>query len=592
MSTYGPTATPTLSPLAYGPDGVACVWWECGLQPGKITDCPPFTIEIPIKDGGVARASFPASVQRPLVNAIDRERVAEHWAVATLPARLGVGPRRKVCGIHAFVEERSDGFVGVEIVVNFGTLDPAKPGSWPGAVRFSDIRVVLPKGWTRQGGTFGPAGDWYGPPRGWTSRRMAFVGPGGNAANASGWLGHAGLQVDGHPCLGPARHKMPKMKDSRHNPLGAGIGAGPFLSDTTYPGGDEVSGKGIVPEGGWEGSTAAARSYSDDVRRVLSGHPIAAFHVKTGEPIWPVEWLTPKGFPMTNGYLRCNKASGNLPPIGSLVRTFGWDQLESGPKELNPGPSASRYTMNSIQPKDGAHYIRFIQACSGAWYSTRSFAARLGMHMAAIHVASSGIMHGSNMFLREFWTLKSLACAIAILPPGQERDDMLDERDLALKRLSDTIHANGWERAGAYPNSDNGEPWAMGMPHEYATAAAWQLAFYVDALYCALTVAPVVSITPERATWLLTEAISKMVDSPLMVNGSPPTHVGVIKGGVVEMPVHTGTADRAYDNHSNHDAHALKLCKLWTGDKRYDDLAARCTYPPPPEWAAIPKAYA
>lgn len=607
----GPSTQPTRSVLAYDDHGVPCSFWECGLPTGKVTELPPFTVEIPLQGGGAARASFPSAIKRVHVDDPQRERVTEYFDVAKKPARLGVGKRKPVCGVHVFAEERSDGFVGVEVIVNTGTLDPGVPGSWPGAVRFKDILIALPAGWTRTGGSFGPPGDWYSGPRCLIARRMAFVPvSAGSVAygNALKWLARADLKVSGHSSLGPARHKLPELKSFRHQPMHGGVSAGPLMTDQTSFIGGEVSGYLIAPLGGWEGSTGAARTYGDDVHRTLAGHPCAAFHMKSGEPILPHEWAHVEGYPMTDGYLRYNPQSGQHPDPGSLVGTFGWALQAGGPREFNPGPSTSASTVNAIQKKDGAHLIRAIQVLTAAWWQTRSWSARLVLRMIAADVATSQILKGSNQYLREQgWTRKAIATAIALLPPGNERNFYMNERDQALRHLSDTILINGWARSGFFPNSDNGEPWAMGLPAWDTSAAAWQLALYMDGLFDMLRCGPLTSITKPRADWLLTEALSNLIDGPLMQKGSPPTHVAVTDSGIPAMPVKLGTADRAYDHHFVHDWHSLTLAWLWTGDVRFKALVEKVGNPQrdlwklkafwgtsvdqQPEFSAVPRAY-
>lgn len=600
---YGPTTVPSRSPLAYDETGKPVVFWDCGLLAGKITTAPKFDVVMDLPGGGTARASFPSRKQRLLVDDPGKERVVEHWAVAKTRWLA-----RPVVGVHVFTEERGDGFVGVEVIVNAGTLDPAKPNSWPGAVRFNDIRVVLPSGWSRKGGTFGPPGDWYVGPRGMMTRRFALLPTNANAAvqaNASAWLALAGLVANGHPCLGAGRHKIPLAKAYRHQPLQGGKGAGPISTDRPSDGGGMVSGYGIIPLGGWEGSAGAARSYANDVWRVLSGHPCAAFHVATGEPILPSQWANPRGYPLTDGYLGYDYWN-KQDLAGSLVGVFGWDKNAPWPKEFNPGPSNSRAAILAIQKHDGAHLIRALHVLIAAWYYTRSWSAWLELRMIAIDVATSGVLLGSNQYLRErAWTQKAIATGIAIQGPGAERTYLLTHRDAALAQLSMSILPNGWARAGAYPNSDNGEPWAMGMPTEYATAAAWQLGLYVDGTYDLLRCGPLTAITKPRADWLLTEALASMIVGPLTQNGSPPVHAGVIKSGKAEVPVVRGVG-RAHDGHSIHEWHAIALAWKWTGDVKFRYMLERIGTPArnltqlqahwlgpndqAPEWSCVPKA--
>lgn len=603
------TISPTASPLAYDDHGSPSVYWECGLAMGKLTELPAFDVEIPLQGGGFARAGFP-SAKRVLVDDPWRERVTMHFALAIQPRRF-FASRKIACGVHVFAEERSDGFVGITVVPNWGTLDPKKPGSWPGAVRFQDIKIVLPSGWIRVGGSFGPAGDWYGGPRTWTSRRMAFVPKSGGAqaqSNALQWIALAGLQVNGHPSLGPARHKIPTMLyPGRRQPLGSGLGAGPLLTDRPTNLGYGQGGGQIIPEGGWEGSTGAARSYEGDVWRVLSGHPCAAFNASTGEPIRRDEWASVEPYPLTDGYLRFNPQSGQHPALGSLVGAFGWALQASGPKEFNPGPSASRYNILAIEKHDAAHMIRAIHILTAAWWYTRSWAAWLGLRMIAADIVTSQFLRGANQYLREQgWTRKGLATVIAILPPGYERDFFMHERDLALMRLAQTTWSNGWARAGAPPSSDNGEPGQLGMPPEYDTAAAWQLPIYMEGLYDLLRCGPLAAITQQTATWLLTEAASKLYEGPLIVQGSPPVHVGVTHNKLTEMPVTKGVG-RSHFGHYIHEYHALTLAMLWTKDDRYKMLMERIGWPmrnatqlktwwgsatdQQPEWTCIPRAY-
>ena len=608
---YGPTTTPTPSVLAYDDKGKACSWWDCGLQKGQLTELPKFDVVVDLHDVGPASASFPSQRRRVRVDDPQRERVTEHWAHARTRETNTLA-----LGVHVFAEERADGFVGLEIVVDAGTLDPAQPSSWPGALRFNDIRLVLPEEWIQVRGAFGPAGDWYVGPRGLIYRRFALVRKDAALAvhaNASAWTVRAGLHVDGHASLGPARHKIPVTKNSRHQRLQRGTGAGPILTDRNSTGGDMVSGYGIVPLGGWEGSANAAKSYADDVWRVLSGHPCAAFHVATGDPILPHEWAKPHAFPLTNGYLRYDDWNAK-DLAGSLVGTFGWSRNAPGPKELNPGASSSRAAILAIEKHDGAHLIRALHVLTAAWWYARSFAAGLALRMIACDVVTSQVLNGSNQYLREQgWTRKALATVIALLPPGSERDFYLQQREAALLRLSETILPNGWARAGAvrveqdgsFSGSDNGEPWRMGMPTEYACAAAWQLSLYCDGLFDLLRCGPLTAISKARADWLLTEALAKMIDGPLTHNGSPPVHAGVVKSGKAEIPVVRGIG-RSHDGHSIHEWHALTLAWLWTGEPRFRALLEKIGTPArsmaklrahwcspqdqAPEWSALPKA--
>jgi hypothetical protein len=489
-------------------------------------------------------------------------------------------------------EQRSDGLVACEVVVHNGTVDPKVAGSWKGCLRFKKIRVrVITAEWSSTVIDTGAPGDWYFPTRVAFARRFVCY-PTGNAtlqAAANRLLARADLLLpDPMPCVGAGRHQLPRLMASRAEPLWNNVPAnGPLVPDTLTTNGYESGGAGINPIGGFEGSEAAAKTYGDDVTRIMSRHGCALADKRTGEPVWPEQWPALGVYGLFDS--RYSVDPWNWAGMtGTIVGMFGWNrQYQSAPREINPGPCAARAQANAYQPHNGEHLQRVTGRALPAWQQLRSWSARWLLRMSACDVLNSWPVHGTlgqrlsyarqypgrgGDYLRfQAWIGEAVAAWGSITPPGPERDRFLEWRGDYLEYLSLIPLSNGFARTGtgnAGGGSDNGVPWQEGLPLEYGACAVFQLSFWVNTVHNLWVNGPASGVvTQPRYEWMLSEGERQIRFKMPLVNGSPRTYVGVTKLGIAEDPLTTGSTTLTYTSHANHDHHALALAFKATGDR-------------------------
>lgn len=553
--TYGPTTTPTPSPIAFDGAGRPRLWWDCGLpkDPTKIPKIPKLLVDLETPEGESASAFFPSGVLRRLVVDEGRELVAEHFAV--LRGEL-LGP---TLGVHLFTEQRSDGLVACELVGNNGTCNPQIRNSWPGCVRFRKIRArILSPGWAAVGLDLGAVGDFYFGIATAFSRRFVLYQTAdvGARARAERLLAHADLELPNpFPGLGPGEHVLPRCLEHRWDHLyDDPVRNGPQHPDTTTKNGYAQAGDRIWPVGGIEGSEAAARQYALDVNRVLSRHGVARVHSKTGRTIKASDWPAHK----LGGYVqfdnRWSVDDWNWPGMtGTVVGMFGWDRGPNPsswklPREVNPGPSASRQRVLEYEPHDRAHLVRVGAIAVPAWFQTRSFAARLLIEWTAhdtltawpiwdlipqADAAEQNPGRGGEYARAIGWAYGSVANLLSITPPGPERSLLLAWRFHALRWQTASVLANGFPRNGLPPNSDNGEPWQQGLPVDCGACVWFQIALWAAGLFDLWTAGggPIDGLDASRFEWILSEALLQGLDNPSMPlrDGSPPNYVGVTR---------------------------------------------------------------
>ena len=583
---YGPTQTRTNSPLAFDRDGDSSLYWATGLAPGTLPRVPKIMVDLETQEGATASVLLPGGIRRVLVDEPGIEHVEEHHGVMYGPA-LGA-----TLGVYLVTEQRADGLISCEVVVHNGVVDPKTAGSWRGCLRFKKIRVrVVTPGWSSTVIDTGAPGDWYFPARVGFARRFVCF-PTGNAAKGAAairLLNRADLVLpDPMPFVGSGGHSLPRLRATRHEPLWNNVPAnGPLVPDTLTTNGYESGGAGINPIGGWEGSEAAARSYGDDVTRVMSRHGCALADKRTGEPVWPDQW------PATGVYgLFDNRYSVDpwnwAGMAGTIVGMFGWNrQYQSSPREINPGPCSARAQANAYQPHNGEHLQRVTCRALAAWQQLRSWSARWLLRMSACDVLNSWPVHGTlgqrlsyarqnpgrgGDYLRfQAWIGEAVASALSTTQPGLERDRYLAWRGGFLELLSLIPLSNGFARAGtgtATGGSDNGVPWQEGLPVEYGACAVFQLTFWVNTVYDLwVNGPPPPNVSTARYHWMLSEGLRQIRFKMPLVNGSPRVYVGVTKLGVPEDPISVGSTSLNYTGHANHEHHGLALAFKETGDR-------------------------
>ena len=584
--TYGPTASPTPSPLAFDGYGKPVLFWQNGLSTGQLPRVPKIMVDLETQDGATASVLLPGGVHRVLVDDPGKEYVVEHHGVMYGPA-LGA-----TLGVYLVTEQRSDGLVSCEVVVHNGIVDPKVSGSWRGCLRFKKIRVrVITTGWSSTVIDTGAPGDWYfGTRVGFTRRFVCFpTGDVVRQAAAQKLLNYADLLLpDPLPCVGAGRHQLPRLMGSRAEPLWNNVPPnGPLVPDTLTTNGYESGGAGINPIGGFEGSEAAAKTYGADVTRILSRHGCALADKRTGEPVWPELWPALGTYGLFDS--RYSVDPWNWAGMaGTLVGMFGWNrQYQSAPREINPGPCTARVLALAYQPHNGEHLQRVTCRALPAWQQLRSWGARWLLRMSACDVMNSWPLHGTlgqrlsyarqhpglgGDYIRfQAWIGEAVAASLSITHISQERDRYLDWREAYLEYLSLIPLSNGFARSGtgtASGGSDNGVPWQEGLPVEYGACAVFQLSFWANTVYNLWVNGPTpAAVSTARYHWMLSEGERQIRFKMPLTNGSPRTYVGVTKNGAVENPIYVGSTTLTYTGHANHDHHALALAWKATGDQ-------------------------
>jgi len=593
--TYGPTSSPTASPLAFDANGAPLLFWDNGLPVGNLPRVPKILIDVETQEGATASVLLPSAVRRVLVRDSGREQVEEHHGVMT---GLDLGAN---LGVYMSTEARSDGLVACEVVVHNGIVDVAAIKPWAGCLRFRKIRIrVVTPGWETTVIDTGAPGDCYFGIRVAFTRRFVCY-PTGNAAArdaANRLAAYADLALpDPFPCSGPGGHVIPRLLPSRAEPLWNNVPAnGPFVPDTLTTNGYESGGAGINPIGGFEGSENAARSYGGDLTRIMSRHGCALAHKRTGEPVWPEDWSHVGTYGLFDN--RYSVDPWNWAGMaGTIVGAFGWDRTGHYTlpfaREVNPGPCAAKALALSYQPHNGEHLQRVTGRADPAWRQLRSWAARWLLRMNSADVLNSWPLHGklgqmlagarnapgkaNTDYLRfQAWLGEAVAAALAICSPGPERARFLAWREAYLEYVSLIMLPNGfghtgsgyWDAAqGKYSGSDNGVPWQEGLPIEYGACAVFQLSFHVTMVHDLWVNGPPPAAVPiARYHWMLSEGERQIRFKMPLVGGSPRTYVGVTRLGIPEDPLSAGSTTLTYTGHANHDHHALALAAKVTGD--------------------------
>lgn len=597
--TYGPTSTapsPTASVLAYNGKGEPRLWWNSGLRvnPAGMPRIPKILVDLETPEGLTASVLFPTGKKRVLVDDPGRELVIEHFGLA-YGSQLG-----ETLAVHLITEQRSDGTVVVEVIPSSGPCDPKVPFSWRGGLRVRKVRVrIATPGWDSTPIDMGPAGDGYlGIGNSFAVRFVCFLK--GNATaklEADRLARYADLTLpDPFPGLGPGEHVLPRTTLGRQDGLQAAPQYGPLHFDTKTKNGYEGAGNGVFPIHGWENSEASARTFAEDVTRILSRAQFARVHRDTGEPIFPHEWPKVGRYVLDDG--RWSVDPWNWGSVqGGVVAMYGWSR-GSNPqvRDINPGPSAARGEVLGYEGHNAAHLVR-VRRLVPAWYQTRRWAARLGIRWNGVDVATSWDLqeltakatnaHGQGgEYLREFaWINGSVADWLSITPPGDERDFVMAWRAQALKYRSRITLVNGFPRDGRVTvdqqgnigGSDNGVPWQEGLPLECGAAAWFQLGLDGSGLFDLWTAGG--GATPDvdhpRLEWLMGEGLRQGIENPLMPlqQRNPPNYPGVSFNGIPQNPIRHRTNGGSYGmpgqpwGHAIHDYTHLALLARVTGNK-------------------------
>lgn len=639
---YGPRSSPTNSPLVFNGDGSPIVYWDSGLaaSTAPLVQAPAMVFELDLPDGTVARAAFPSSVRRVLVDDPGRERVTMHWGKVVRSALLGL--RRKVCGgAHLFTEERSDGLIVLELVPSFGQIDPAVHFSHVGAVRYRGARLkVLDPAWRIAG--YGSqydlcqSGDHYAPSRSWTSVRLVLY----RSADTTGMtratelLNRISLSLPASGAIvAPDLVEYPRTSYQPQQPIPNATAHGPVprvgmlyydrddeSDPNKLPKGapDAPAGWRVEPMRAWQANEVAAKAAANDVPRLLAGHPVATFDLNTGEPVYSERWPQRGEYALTGQRVRFDPWV--TPASGTLVTEQGWATTASN-REFNPGPCASKaQAMLYTEPYDEAHQSRILATLFSAWSLTRLWAAWLAMRTIAADVLTSWTLYGRpwNQYWKAFSLGTSLtnaraypgrggvhylrergwgpffstACALEIEAPGPDRDRLLGYR-AALLELKDLaclpsgVDHLGWAQTSQFAGHYNDVPWSQhGIPREYQVASVFQVAIESASLHGLLESGP---RTPSSSGCVrrIIDAARSLYDNPAnpLVNGSPQYYVCTGLNGVPEMPIRRGGNQLAHAS-VIHGYDHLARATLLSGDRRWIDQVALRLGPSP--WANVP----
>lgn len=622
---YGPTDKLPIvkSPITYGPDGKTRLSWETdvgsGIQPG-MPQIPKIRVELVTSEDKSLIATFPNGKSRRLLSNVD-ELVMEHWGRLEhegLPASLDV---------TLVTEQRRDGLLVFEVIVSNGSC-VGQP-QFSGCIRFRSIGIkILETGWYKTGTYLGGIGDWYWGIRTATSARYVACQSRALVPAASALLQQAGLEIPSPlQFMGAGGHTMSKLMDHRADPLWSNpVRQGPFWYDTITQVGYDTGDKGIDPIGGWEMSPAAARSIAEDLPRIMARHGCALTDSDTGEPFWPERWTAASNYALYDN--RYSVDPWNWQKVqGSIVGYFGWDRGNNPqgwqlPREWNPGPSQLRNFVLTYQAHDVAHLARVTSRALAAWQLTRSWAARWLLRMNACDVMTSySIQPGGRLLVAlaqarlkpgQGWeylraqghAMEAVAAALAITPPGPERDRYLLWRTYMLELQSLIIPSNGVSSFGAASQSyANGVPWIEGLPADYSAGVTFQLAIWANGLYDLDANGPEHDpMTKDRISWMLTRYLKQLAGVLVLDNKgqmTPPSWLGVAKGNppVIEDPIRVGSTSLSYTGHSNHELHGCMLAAAVTGEQRWRKFCAKfgTLYPSPDAqlaaWKALPSAW-
>lgn len=589
---YGPTTNPTPSVLAFDGQGKPRLYWDNGLR--KTTAALPriakLLVDVETPEGETASAMFPSGRARRLVTDPGRELVLEHWA-QLVGQVLGA-----TSGAHLITEQRSDGLVRCELIVSQGVCDPKVANSWRGCLRFKKFRVrVLTPGWESTTIALGaPVDGYFGAGQAFAISFVLFQPSVAGAKLAAERLAQlADLELpDPFPGIGPGEHVLPRSLNSRQDPLNAGPRVGPLHFDSAETKGWAEGGDQLYPVPGYECSPAAARSYVANVTRVLSRQGCARVHPLDGHTIQHHEWPNPGKFGSYRPYdNRWAVDPWNWAGLaGSLVAMFGWNrgsQPQGTPqfRELNPGPSSTRQLVTDYKGHDVAHNGRVRAIAVPAWYFARSWAARKliewnahdlmhGYTLAEIVVrlaaAQNSPAGGLGEYLREIaWLQGGVADLLSVL--GENDDDRPYVNawvDMLVRLQSREMPSNGFLRQGRPPNSDNGVPYAEGLPREYAACAWFQLGIWAPCFFDAYTASggPRPDVDAQRFEWLMSAGLLQGLDNPALPlrNGSPPNYLGVAlqqaPGSQVFVtcdPISVATVSNSYGSPGSGYGHAI-----------------------------------
>lgn len=615
---YGPVAASSFrknvqgigpAVLAFDGAGQPRIVWDSGLRVGTLPRAPKILVDLETPEGLTASVLFPTGISRVLVDDPGRELVTEHFGLA-YGAQLG-----ETIAVHLITEQRSDGNVVVEIVPSSGPCDPKVPFSWRGAIRIRKIRArIATPGWDSTPYNMGAPGDGYlGRGNAFAVRFVCFAkGSATHKLEADRLASYADLVMpDPYPGLGPGEHWVPRTNMGRQDALKAAPQVGPLHFDTQATEGYEGAGAGIFPLHGWENSEAAARTYGDDVTRILARQAIARVHRKTGEPILPHEWTKVGRYILDDG--RWSVDPWNWGSVqGGVVAMYGYSRDTSpNPREINPGPSSGRVLVLKYEGHNGAHLARYRRVVP-AWYQLRRFSARLAIRWGGVDVATSWDIqelvgkvanaHGQGgEYMRELaWISGSVADWLSITPPGLERDFVMAWRALALEYQSKVCLPNGFPRDGRGTKtggSDNGIPWQEGLPLECGAAAWFQLGLWGSGFFDLWTAGggATADVDDARCAWIMGEGLRQGIENPAMPlqQRNPPNYPGVSFNGIPQNPIRHRTAGGSYGmpgqtwGHAIHDYTHLALLARVTGNKAAAQAMAMKIGPAYPTFAAL-----